>query len=400
MSFMNSKTWLAQWTNHIDHCKDLVRNGILVDDATGLEYFTGYSYKRLYDWDQYFEAIILQYLGLPSVYAKNAVVIFLKNQSESGYIPRSIPPTAFPDDCAEHVKPFLAQTALLASRHERDFTWLSEDLFMRMMKYIEYWLFDLDRNGNGLSEWESAPHTGMDTQHERAGYWDAKFGEGVDLNCYLVRECRAFAGIAEELGYPDIAARFNDHANNRAARVQELCWDEEESWFYDIDARTGKKLKVKTAGGFAAMWAGIATDEQAHQMVTKHLLNPKEFWSPYPVAVYARNEPGYSEDWLEGDIGCLWRANTWIPVNYYVYHALRQYGYESIASLLAEETYDLVDKHPEPREYYNSETGEGMGLEPFWGWTLLAYLMPVEELTGIDPTDIDCKLSSYIRISV
>jgi len=38
----------------------------------------------------------------------------------------------------------------------------------------------------------SAPHTGMDNQHERAGFWLDRFCEGVNLNCTLVRECRAF----------------------------------------------------------------------------------------------------------------------------------------------------------------------------------------------------------------
>ena len=44
------------------HAEDsLMRLGILKDDATGLPYFTGYSYNVLYDWDQYFEAIVQIY---------------------------------------------------------------------------------------------------------------------------------------------------------------------------------------------------------------------------------------------------------------------------------------------------------------------------------------------------
>lgn len=60
----------------------LMRLGILKDEATGLPYFTGYSYNVLYDWDQYFEAIVQIYMGWPSEYIKNGVLLFLQNQHE------------------------------------------------------------------------------------------------------------------------------------------------------------------------------------------------------------------------------------------------------------------------------------------------------------------------------
>lgn len=392
---------LNQWISVIADAKDLAKRGILIDECTGLEYYSGYPYKALFDWDLYFETIIQMYFGWPTTYARNGVTMFLQSQHESGYIPRNSPPYGFPEGSDEHTKPFLAQTTLMVSRHDRDCSWLSDELFARMEKYINYWLFDLDRNQDGLSEWDSAPHSGMDNQHERAGYWNDKFCEGVDLNSYLVRECRAFALLAENRGHADIAASFREYAVQRTSRIQEVCWNDDDSWFYDIDARTGEQIKVKSAAGFAAMWAGIATQEQADKMVINHLLNPDEFWTPYPIAAYARNEPRYSQVPLPNDLGCLWRANAWIPVNYFVYESLKKYNYKAIASILAKKTYDLVlASHPNPREYYNSETGEGMGQELFWGWTLLAYLLPLEEITDVDPTAIDGSASNYIRISI
>ena len=90
----------------------LMRLGILKDEATGLPYFTGYSYNVLYDWDQYFEAIVQIYMGWSSEYIKNGVLLFLQNQHEDGFIARSVPSNASHDN--EHVKPFLSQIALLA----------------------------------------------------------------------------------------------------------------------------------------------------------------------------------------------------------------------------------------------------------------------------------------------
>lgn len=61
----------------------LMRLGILKDEATGLPYFTGYSYNVLYDWDQYFEAIVQIYMGWPSEYIKNGVLLFLHSAASS-----------------------------------------------------------------------------------------------------------------------------------------------------------------------------------------------------------------------------------------------------------------------------------------------------------------------------
>jgi len=89
-------------------------------------------------------------------------------------------------------------------------------------------------------------------------------------------------------------------------------------------------------GGFAPLWAGVASKEQAESMVMKYLTNPREFWTPYPIAALAKSEPWYSTTTHPADNGCSWRANTWMPTNYMVYHGLKWYGYDNIASSLAQ----------------------------------------------------------------
>ena len=38
--------------------------------------------------------------------------------------------------------------------------------------------------------------------------------------------------------------------------------------------------------------------------------------------------------------------------------------------------------------YYNTELKTGNGLDPFWGWSLLAYFMPIEQQFGYFPDEI------------
>ena len=160
--------------------------GKFTEPDTQLSYYTGYAYATLYDWYQYFEGIAELYMGHGTALLKNAVEIFLHFQKPNGHIRRST--DGEEAQLSEHVKPFLAQTVLLIYRHDHEIDFLNDNMYCKLKKYLLYWLFDRDPNGNFLSVWDSAPHTGMDNQHERAGWWYDCFCEGVDLNAYLVRE--------------------------------------------------------------------------------------------------------------------------------------------------------------------------------------------------------------------
>ena len=384
----------------------LMKKGIMIEETTGMPYFTGYSYKTLYDWDQYFESIVQIYMGWPSTYMKNGVLLFLRNQKENGLISRSVPSNQLHDP--EHVKPFLAQISLMICKEYNETDWiLNEDMFLRLKKYLDYWLIDMDTNKNGLSEWMSAPHTGMDNQHERAGMWLDHCSEGVDLNCYLVRELKAFACLAKMAGKKKLYNEYRLKADGLKKRIRDLLWDEEDGFFYDrkvnpnvplsksaqIGAymnlrQKGDLIPVRSASAFTVLFSQVATPEQARRMVVEHLFNPLEFWTPAPIAVLSKSEVGYSTNPLPTDVGCSWRANVWIPANYMIYHGLRYYGMNDLASVVAYYTKKIV-KESGNREYFNSETGEGCGLFPFWGWSLLGHFMDFEEQSTNDITVVE-----------
>ena len=64
-------------------------------------------------------------MGWPADYIKNGVIIFLQNQQENGFIPRSVPSNEWHD--AEHVKPFLSQIAMLVYRAFGEVDWITGD---------------------------------------------------------------------------------------------------------------------------------------------------------------------------------------------------------------------------------------------------------------------------------
>jgi putative isomerase len=375
----------------------LVPRGIRTHEESGLQFYTGYSYGTLYDWDQYFEAILQFYCGLPTSYAVNAISLFIRQQQESGHIVRTVP--EFSWSRREHVKPFLCQIAFLCYLVDGHLSWLDENLFTGLSSYLDHWLVHLTPRGSGFPVWDSASHTGMDNHMERAGSSGAAFCEGVDLASYLVRETLAMSLLAHILGRDDDAERFRVESEALKARMLQQMWDDSESVFFDIDARTGSRIRVKYVGAFAALWSRVAEPEQARAMVERQLLSEEQFWTPFPIPALARSEPGYAEGFLAGDTQgcCSWRAHTWVPTNYYVVHGLANYGWEQAAHDLANRTFEMFFYYPF-QEYYTSENGIGTGLRPFWGWSALALFLPLEAALGADPTELAIGNDSIAKV--
>jgi hypothetical protein len=345
-------------------------------------FLTGYPYNEFYDWDLYFENLYLSYFGVWS-YCFTNLKEFLNREQPDGYVNRSL----IKQRDRQQFKPFLAQLAVLGCRQNHDdFEWLRGNYYGRLVKYIDKW-FSYDWDHNGLPVWNSADAAGTDNQWSRAGALSSFEIEGVDLASYLIRELRAMAVIATHLNLKDDSAAFTRHADQVAEIVNFALWDEKQGLYFDRNEKTGKRVYVKSATNFMPLFAGAATPERAKRMIREHLLNPDEFWLAYPVASYAKTEP----DYYQGSHNeCNWRGSTWAPTNYMIFQGLQAYGYHAEARELATRLFDMaLLKNPALREYYNAETGDGLGQTRFWGFTALYYGMLLESYLGYDASSLD-----------
>lgn len=366
--------------------KNLIERGLVTTDL-GERVLTGYSYGEVYDWDGYFENIYLTHCGVTDYCARN-VKAFLDRQTPSGFIERTLGRT-YPKP-RQHVKPFLAQTLLLGIRSGDDPQWLRGAYLERLILSIDYWFRYCDPDQNMLASWNSADHSGMDNQDSRAGEIDLMRIEGVDLNAYLYRELLAAAEIADLLGATADSTRLQARAKSVAEAVNTIMWSESDGFYFDRDDLTRELRKVRSVAGFLPLWAGIVPADRAKVLIETHLTDPKSFWLPFGVATYARNEPDYYQD-VVGD-ECNWRGAVWVPTNYMVAHGLMRSGYEREALELAIRTLDLALEQPTTREFYNGEDGSGQGLDPFWGWSILAYVLVLELSERYDPTQIETQI--------
>lgn len=369
--------------------RDIKSLGIrMVTDASGnpispnAKLLTGYCYAEYYDWDLYFENIYLSYFG-ESRYCRNNASVFLDSQLACGFVPRTL---IYPR-MRQHFKPFLAQIVLLGCKQRGDFSWLIGKYYARLKKYLHYWFYYCDFDKNGLCVWDSADHSGMDNQILRAGELNTVLVEGVDLNCYLYRELVAMSTIADELGEKVDAAAYRKQAQSLAETINGIFWDESSGFYHDRNESNGEKVPYLSIAGFLPLWAGIVPADRAERLINEHLLNEEEFWLNYPIATWAKNQDGYYQQRKGSE--CNWMGPCWVPLNYLIFHGLVDYGYEDAARYLAYKTFEMVLKEADTREYYDAETGCGQGLNPFWGWSTLAYFMPLEFEARYDPMKAD-----------
>jgi putative isomerase len=370
---------------------DIVSQGLRHIRGVSSTLLTGYPYNEFYDWDLYFENLYLSYYGVWPLCFTN-LKEFLDREQPDGYVNRSL----IKQRDRQQFKPFLAQLVVLgAKQNHDDYEWLRGKYYDGLARYIDKW-FSYDADKNGLPVWNSADAAGTDNQWSRGGALGAFEIEGADLASYLIRELRAMAVIATALSNKADAAAFETHAREVAKLINDVLWDEKAGMYFDRNEKTGKRVYVKSATNFMPLFAGAATPARARRMVREHLLNPVEFWLAYPVASYAKTEPDYYQN-PTAKKECNWRGPTWAPTNYMIFQGLRHYGMHDEARELARRLFKMsIEKNSALREYYNAETGEGLGQTRFWGFTALYYGMLLESYADYDAASLDKSLRPIV----
>jgi hypothetical protein len=105
--------------------------------------------------------------------------------------------------------------------------------------------------------------------------------------------------------------------------------------------------------------------------LTRHLLNPDAFWTPYPVPSTALNDPTCSVtgEWKGKRTNCPWNGRSWLMTNSHVCQALahaaltldpalRPQAAELIRRCIVETFLDGDPNRPSSYEYYNPLTGQ------------------------------------------
>jgi len=215
------------------------------------------------------------------------------------------------------------------------------------------------------------------TKHPTRGTGGEWYGniEGVEQTCFLAISERAMIEMCQVTGRLEMKEKYEKRLARRTEAFRTKMWDPETKFFYSLNRDTGEMIPVRTLQGFMALTAGMATEEQAEELV-KQLTDPTQFWSEYPVTTSAMNEPTF-------DPNGFWRGDMWPPTNHLIAIGLNRYGYHDIAIEIANKMQALVEKYDgHAFERYNGVDGVGIGIKDYC-WGVITWSIQVNTIYGI-----------------
>jgi putative isomerase len=233
-----------------------------------------------------------------------------------------------------------------------------EEFYPRLVRNHE-WFFTHTEQGRGLCRWQ-----GWDSGWDNSPRWDGGLKEALDLDCWLYLDRLELAKMAQALGKADHARQWDRRAQNLRDLIRKYHWNDALGCYNDtrVDGAPSSAITPVIAW---PLWTGIATPEQARRSVA-HLQDPQELATAWPLSSAARKLPSY-------DPRGYWRGPTWINLNWIAIRGLERYDFKEEAAALRARTLELIARTPILYEYYDSQTGAGLG-SAHYGWTAALFV--------------------------
>lgn len=116
----------------------------------------------------------------------------------------------------------------------------------------------------------------------------------VDMNANFYGTQKALAALARLCGKEQEAQEWEKQAAEVKQRLFEVCYDQEDAFFYDVD-KHGKKRKYLSSTIFHLFQEKVldpdADGALIREIYTRHIKNPEEFWTAYPFPSMAVCDP-------------------------------------------------------------------------------------------------------------
>lgn len=223
----------------------------------------------------------------------------------------------------------------------------------------------------------------------------------IDLNSLLYKYERDISDVIEELfnnEYHDPydktitnAEHWRELAEKRKKQITKYMWDEKTGFFFDYNVAVNQRTSYESATTFWALWAGLATEEQAQIMVEKALPSLEMLGGLVACTERSRGPLSIQRPPRQWDY-----PYGWAPHQILAWQGLSEYGYVGVATRLSYrwlyimtkafvdyngivvEKYDVTrgtDPHRVDAEYGNQGADfKGVAKEGF-GWVNASYVL-------------------------
>ncbi|NIA15472.1 MAG: hypothetical protein GWP08_15520 [Nitrospiraceae bacterium] len=352
-------------------------------------------HRHMWLWDTAFHALGLQYTD--ASLARDALRALFAKQRGDGKLLLSAQPGQPAREEEDSQPPILA----FALCHQVECSMHAEfvrELYPKMAGYLEW--FEANRKDDtGLYGWRVrdkddpvAAARGGESGMDNSPRFDSALSvTAVDLSSYMASEYGCMEKLARCIGAAADAEEWRARRLRIGELVNELLWDDEDRFYYDLD-EVGDFISVKTTAGFIPLLGRIPDRDRAEALRT-HLINPHEFWSPFPACSVSQDEDSYTND--------MWRGPTWVNVNVLLYYGLMAYGFlpeaRQLARMSMREIARCYLKYGCFYEYYDAESvlppfdlprkgapgkqgGVGFGVVEDLHWTAASFVHFAHEL--------------------
>lgn len=196
-----------------------------------------------------------------------------------------------------------------------------------------------------------------------------------DKRPYLVKSClfnsiyalglSSIARLWQELGDEKKAKGFKRGAEKVEQSIIKYHYCPELGLFLDLFGAEDKKNAVVTISSLMPLILNNIPAGILERLIKEHLLNPQEFWVPYPLPTVPQNSPYF-------EIYHYWplsRGLTAVNFNWFLVNGLLGHNFEDLAFGLFLKTKKMIERAGF-WEFYHPLRGEGIGGRGY-GWSTL-----------------------------
>lgn len=231
--------------------------------------------------------------------------------------------------------------------------------------------------------WDDSKRWGKSGMNGKDIGWDLPVIP-VDGNVFLLILRNTLSNFADLLGETHRRREYAEKAARTRRAIDNRMWNEEQGFYFDLHG-DGKMMDVWTPAGFVPMLAGIPGAD-TYQRLRAHLLDPKKFWTKYPLPTLALDDPdcAYASNW--------WRGGVWPVINWQVNEGLFRYD-PDLGLRLLDATVDMMtrDGFPTCTEYYNPVMGDAKGAID-QGWGAMPVDLILRRMMGLNPNPSGLEL--------
>jgi len=188
--------------------------------------------------------------------------------------------------------------------------------------------------------------------------------EDVCMNGLTLAGVVSVARLFQAAGRPDKARKWNEAAARLMQSINNVCWDEGRGYYFPRwDFQSPRQSSRVSIAGVIPLISGLVDKARADRVLDNYLLSPEQFRGPWLAPFNSISE--MRREFTLYVRGLLWRGPCiWINMNWMAARAASVCGRPDLARKITQATAALVCKSGF-REYYDPDTGGGMGAKIF-----------------------------------